>query len=290
MKSNTWKHSITLLAVLAVAVLGAGNALADQISTTVTISATPGTTVPEGTIVTLTGNVLCTGTQHTCPTPPIGGKIQIQMLELEGVPVACGTEGAEWSDHIEGGDGEAPDASGNVSADFDTDGFGGQTIGFRAHYVTPGGGHSPATNSSDCLDIIITVEEQGCSHGFWKSHDGSGPQPSEWPSPYTPTTTLGIGGFVFPAELSGYTFFTFEMALDFTGGPGVNGAAEILLRNAVASLLNAEHPDVDYPMTAQEVRDAVNDALDTADRDTMLELEAELDILNNLGCPLPLEE
>jgi hypothetical protein len=53
----------------------------------------------------------------------------------------------------------------------------------------------------------------------------------------------------------------------------------------VAALLNAAHPDVDYPMTEQEVIDAVNDALGGS-RSDMLELAAELDELNNLGCPL----
>ncbi|MGH9805223.1 MAG: hypothetical protein ACRD4D_08615, partial [Candidatus Acidiferrales bacterium] len=59
---------------------------------------------------------------------------------------------------------------------------------------------------------------------------------------------------------------------------------------AVASELNAAHDDVAYPMTVQEVRDAVNEALASLDRATILALEDELDELNNLGCPLPLEE
>jgi hypothetical protein len=41
---------------------------------------------------------------------------------------------------------------------FDTTGLGGQTLGFRVHYVTPGGRDAPGTSSSDCADITITRE------------------------------------------------------------------------------------------------------------------------------------
>ena len=54
--------------------------------------------------------------------------------------------------------------------------------------------------------------------------------------------------------------------------------------------MNAAHPDVDYPMNVTQVRNAVNTALASLDPATILALESELDELNNLGCPLPLEE
>lgn len=282
------RMTLSMGLVVAVALLAAGNAMAHQISTTVTISATPGTTVPEGTIVTLIGNVLCTGSEHICPTPPIGGKIMIQMLQLEGVGVACDTEGAVWSDHIEGGDGEAPDANGDVFADFNTEGLGGQTIGFRAHYVTPGGGHSPATGNSECLNIVITEDLEGCSHGFWKTHSANAPggQADEWPpTGYSLTDTLGSVSTI-PGSLAAFSGNSFATALDYTGGPGLTGGFQVLMRNAVAALLNAAHPDVAYPLTDAEVIADVDDALATEDRDELLALEAVLDGYNNLGCPL----
>ena len=51
-------------------------------------------------------------------------------------------------------------------------------------------------------------------------------------------------------------------------------------------MLNAGHPELDYPSTPSQVRDAVNAALASNDRATMLALAAALDADNNLGCPL----
>jgi len=298
MKSNTWKHSITLLAVLAVALLGANSALAHKniTSSAISFSSNPASA---GTLVTITGTVTFTGAQSTgssgghtffpsAGAPVVGENAMIQRaLDADGNHVAC-EDAVSFGDNFVGP--VATDINGQISGVFDTTGLGGQTLGFRTHHPDGGGTHGASTSSSDCADLVITDEPEGCSHGFWKSHDGSGPQPSEWPGIYTPSMTLGIAGFVFPTELSGFTNFTLGMALDFTGGPGLDGAARILLRNAVASLLNAEHPDVDYPMTVTQVRDAVNTALASLDPATILALEAELDILNNLGCPLPLVE
>jgi hypothetical protein len=79
---------------------------------------------------------------------------------------------------------------------------------------------------------------------------------------------------------------TLRQALSFKGGFGTLGAARILLRAAVAALLNSAHPDVDYPRTPADVIAAVNAALASKNRSTMLSLATELDADNNLGCPL----
>jgi hypothetical protein len=84
----------------------------------------------------------------------------------------------------------------------------------------------------------------------------------------------------------GYDNTTLLEALNFGGGSGVAGGARILLRSAVAALLNSSSPDVDYTMTTAEVIAAVNAALASGSRATMLTLAAELDTDNNLGCPL----
>ena len=298
MRSKTWKKvTTTLLVVLALAVLGAGNALAHQANTQSAIAFSPSSPVNAGTMVTITGTVTYTGTfgggpsnGHTVVTggPVVGENLQIQRaLDADGNHVAC-ADADSFATMAQG----STDSSGQFSTTFDTTGLGGQTLGFRSHHPAgtgAGPGHSSGQSASDCADLVILDEPEGCSHGFWKNHDGSGPQANEWPGIYTPTLPLGQV-FSFPSELSAYEFFTLGMALDFTGGPDVDGAARILLRNAVASVLNAAHPDVAYPMTAQQVQTAVNAALASLDRDAMLALEAELDELNNLGCPLPLEE
>ena len=75
-------------------------------------------------------------------------------------------------------------------------------------------------------------------------------------------------------------------ALSFQGGSGVLGAARNLLRAAVAALLNAASSEVDYPLSVAQVIQRVNAALASNNRATILALAAELDALNNAGCPL----
>ena len=75
-------------------------------------------------------------------------------------------------------------------------------------------------------------------------------------------------------------------ALGFGRGKGVAGGAKILLRAGVASLLNATHPEVEFPRSQAKVIAKVNEALASGDRDTMLDLAAKLEADNTLGCPL----
>ncbi|HEU0078600.1 MAG TPA: hypothetical protein VFQ76_13160 [Longimicrobiaceae bacterium] len=125
-----------------------------------------------------------------------------------------------------------------------------------------------------------TLGEDGCTPGYWKNHTES------WAGTgLTPGQTVGSvfsGASAFPALASS----TLLDALGFGGGSGTTGGAQILLRAAVAALLNASHADVDYPRTAASVIADVNAALASNSRSTMLELAAELDADNNLGCPL----
>jgi hypothetical protein len=79
---------------------------------------------------------------------------------------------------------------------------------------------------------------------------------------------------------------TLLQALQFGGGPDVTGAAQILLRAAVAALLNSTNSTVDYQLTTAELIAQVNAALATGDRDKILALATKLDQYNNAGCPL----
>jgi hypothetical protein len=78
---------------------------------------------------------------------------------------------------------------------------------------------------------------------------------------------------------------TLLQALSFKGGPDKLGAALILLRAATAAVLNAAHPDVDYPLTSADVISQVNTAL-LGNRAQMLTIAKNLDMFNNLGCPI----
>lgn len=137
-------------------------------------------------------------------------------------------------------------------------------------------------NGSGAIDnLIFSTDGEGCTPGFWKTHLDA------WaPTGYTPAQSVS-SVFAAAAGFPALGASTLHEALSFAGGPGPEGAAMILLRAAVAALLNAAHPGVtDYPMTEAEVIDAVNAALASNNRATMLALATTLDEANNLGCPI----
>ena len=119
----------------------------------------------------------------------------------------------------------------------------------------------------------LNVTWSGCSHGYWKNH-------LPWPSPYTPGQSLASAGF------TALGTSTLAQALAFQGGSGIAGAQQILLRQAVAALLNeAKYGTAfgPYAGTADLIA-AVNTALGSGDRDTMLTLAGTLDHWNNGIC------
>ena len=148
-----------------------------------------------------------------------------------------------------------------------------------------------ASFSADCTDTdgldlgetktcTVTNDDvptnEGCTPGFWKNHTDL------WVT-YSPGQTVE-SVFNVPDQF-GLDNDTLLTALDYPGGNGPSGAAQILLRAAVAALLNAASPDVDYPLTEAEIIDQVNAAL-AGNRPTMLALAIQLDGFNNLGCPI----
>lgn len=118
---------------------------------------------------------------------------------------------------------------------------------------------------------------EGCTPGYWKNHE------EDWVgySPYQ-----GVGVMFVNSNLYGLDTWTLLDALAFKGGNETKDAARILLRAAVAAVLNAEHPDVAYPRTTAEIINSVNAALASGSRSTILTLKDGLDRDNNLGCPL----
>ena len=132
------------------------------------------------------------------------------------------------------------------------------------------------------------IGNEGCTPGYWKNHQ------SNWQE-YKPTDTLGDHEtarpeFNIPSQLAGYNNVTFAQALSLKGGPGLDGAAQIMFRATVAAFLNAAHEGVGYPYRRFSdpfrINDKVNAALASLDRDQMLALATTLDNANNLGCPL----
>ncbi|HEV8582732.1 MAG TPA: hypothetical protein VGX68_27000 [Thermoanaerobaculia bacterium] len=121
---------------------------------------------------------------------------------------------------------------------------------------------------------------QGCTPGYWKNHTDSWP-----PTGYSPSQKVQS---VFNQAANYPTLGNASLldALSFQGGSTIEGAAGNLLRAGVAALLDASHPNVNYPRTPASVISDVSSALASGNRDTMLGLASRLDADNNLGCPL----
>ena len=132
----------------------------------------------------------------------------------------------------------------------------------------------------DEIEVVqVNVTFEGCTPGYWKQSQHL----DSWTATgFSPNQAVGT---VF-SSAGDYTNTTLLQALGLKGGKNLNGARQILLRAAVAALLNASHPDITYPMTQADVIAAVNAALASNNRTTMLTLAAQLDALNNGGCPL----
>lgn len=146
-------------------------------------------------------------------------------------------------------------------------------------------GNPPTQQGSEAIDNIRVCQRQalgadGCTPGYWKNHTDS------WgPTGYSPSQTVGSvfsGASAFPSLASQ----TLLAGLNGGGGPGTLGAATILIRAGIAGLLNAAHPGVDYAQTSAQIIAAVNAALASNNRDTMLALATTIDTQNNAGCPL----
>lgn len=118
--------------------------------------------------------------------------------------------------------------------------------------------------------------EGGCTPGYWKQEHHF----DSWVG-FSPSDTLSGEGF---GPLGSLGSATLLEALQFGGGPGLDGATRILMRAAVAALLNASA--LSFGFTTGQVITLTNAALASGDRTTILNRAAAWDTLNNLGCPL----
>jgi len=129
-----------------------------------------------------------------------------------------------------------------------------------------------------------SIGTEGCSPGYWKNHLDS------WEE-YTPASTVRNQHWIASTSpLAKYNAWTFEQALQGGGGPGIDGAAKILLRASTAAYLNAAHEGVGYPYRRftdpGTLKVQIQTAFASLDRDQILALASMLDKANNLGCPL----
>jgi len=140
-----------------------------------------------------------------------------------------------------------------------------------------------------CFFEIEIPEYGGFTPGWWKNHL------DDWPESYNSEDTLADAGFTIPGGIilddyknnkrdrevnQGHTL---EDALNYLGGRGHAGCAQILLRAAVAALLNAASGNINYPKSEQWIISEVNAALATGNRNIIISLADSLDEWNNLG-------
>jgi hypothetical protein len=125
-------------------------------------------------------------------------------------------------------------------------------------------------------NIRVSIEEeeeeelgsQGCTPGFWKNHE------SAW----------GLTGYSMSDSYN--TVFGVSWTGGVTLGDAIGakgGGFNALARHSVAALLNASHPDIDYPMTSTGIIAAVQAAYAGGDPEP---LKDQLDANNNLGCSI----
>lgn len=113
----------------------------------------------------------------------------------------------------------------------------------------------------------------GLTPGYWKNHPGA------WPADYDPNDLVKD---IFTS--STYRDATLMDALNFGGGPGTGGAERILLRAAVAAVLNeATFGDCYQAPSICSIVVQVNEAIGSDDRATMIALAEKLDEWNNAG-------
>ena len=173
----------------------------------------------------------------------------------------------------------------NQGAEFDAENF-AITVPAGATSLTvqalSQGGVLPASLS--WIAATLTVDEppppppggQGCTPGYWKNHTESWP-----PTGYSPTQALST---VFSSTGLGTLASTSMLnALKFGGGSSVTAKKQILLRAAVASVLNAAHPGVAFGSTPASVISAVNTALLSNDPVKIIALATKLDEQNYGG-------
>ena len=150
--------------------------------------------------------------------------------------------------------------------------------------------NNSVTSACGAEQVVITkpLGNQGCTPGFWKN-----PKHFALWTGYVPTQLVSAVYNVpasFPDGSSGSTLAgsTLAAALAFQGGSTMNGGAQILLRASVAGLLNSTSSGVAYPYTTAQIISSTNAALNSGNRNTMINLAAQIDGANNGlgGCPL----
>lgn len=121
------------------------------------------------------------------------------------------------------------------------------------------------------------VGTQGCTLGYWKNHTSS------WVT-YSPTDTIGAT-FNLTTAQTPYASNTLLEGLNFQGGPGVLGGERILLKQAIAGLLNSS-AGLDYGAGTTVIIGLTRNAILSGHRNLMIARAGQFNTRNSVGCPL----
>jgi len=164
--NNAKITSIVIASILLIGSISVAPSFAHKLNTDVDL-VFDNPTPTEGDIVALTGTVTTSDTPaqnvqnpfHAAINPVTDGIGKIEQgINMDDSP-ASSCDPYDWTELSSA----AVDSNGQFSYNFNTAGYGGQTLVFRTHYITPGGSHVPATAQSDCEELEIALaEEDGC--------------------------------------------------------------------------------------------------------------------------------
>jgi len=150
----------------------------------------------------------------------------------------------------------------------------GISAGLLATACTSSGPIGPAgldRNEGTDGSVLSVSGPNGCTPGFWRQEHHY----VQWPFSASPSH-LWTDLFVDPdGQFDGLTLG--EVVEERGGGVHALG------RHAVAAYLNALNINVDYPLSASEVQDLVNAAMESGDYETAKNVLAGY---NELGCPI----
>lgn len=129
------------------------------------------------------------------------------------------------------------------------------------------------------LYLPLPVAE-GCAASFWNA------EPGAWRGGIHTTQKLGDVFLNNRQQYQSLSGATLRLALRFKDGLGLLGAAKALLREGTAALLNAAHPEIEFPLTRLQVLRRVAEALDTQDPAVLVAAAKDLAAMNAAGCPV----
>ncbi|MGI0050065.1 MAG: hypothetical protein ACREAW_11035, partial [Nitrososphaera sp.] len=158
------------------------------------------------------------------------------------------------------------------------------TAGNYTNIVDASGEYQLGTveDSDEATCEVEQVQFEGCTPGFWKNNAVNWEAVAWGPTGFEPSDEFfDVFGVHITVKVGKQqiTDPTLLQALNAEGG-GINALA----RHAVAALLNSAQPDVEYPMTTAEVIDAVQDAVNSGNKNLIESTKSELAANNELGC------